>query len=316
MTRKKTIITAAATAAVAIISLALVVGSPVATGIRNIFNAPTLPATKAGFKDIRVGNDKIAKIYIGSTLYWEREVDIDIQTITAATCPTTRTRVRDARDGATYWVRKIGSLCWMETNLAYAGGGTNTYGDVTPAITENNSTSGVSYTSAIRSTPTGSNRTTGTTDPSTATSGTGQYGYLYNWCAAMNSQSAACQNSAATQPNQGVNGGTSSTLYNICPKNWRLPTGGSSGGEFKSLVASLGWTSGAPTPLFTNGLFMYSGRWGLGFSHQGFFGYYWSATTSPLNANNAYILTFTALSVYTDANENKDYGFAIRCVAP
>ncbi len=35
---------------------------------------------------------------------------------------------------------------------------------------------------------------------------------------------ACARNSAKTQPNQSVNGGTPSTLYNICPKGWKLPT--------------------------------------------------------------------------------------------
>jgi uncharacterized protein (TIGR02145 family) len=234
-----------------------------------------------------------------------------LQEITSATCPADRTRVRDARDGATYWVRKIGSLCWMETNLAYAGGGINIFGDVTPAIPMGSS---ATYTSPTYNVPTGSNRTTGTTDPSTSTTGTGQYGYLYNLCAAMNSQSTACQDSSATQPNQSVNGGTSSTLYNICPKNWRLPTGGS-GGEFQSLASSLGWTSGAPTPLFNNGLFMYSGHLGSGsFYNQGSGGYYWSSTID--GAAGAYSLTFTTTNVLPVNSSNKQSGLAVRCVAP
>jgi uncharacterized protein (TIGR02145 family) len=237
----------------------------------------------------------------------------DMQTITASTCPTTRTRVVDARDNATYWVRKIGSLCWMETNLAYAGGGDNTYGDATPAIPQGSTSAHYTYTAPYYYVPPGSNRTTGTTDPSTSTNGTGQYGYLYNWCAALNGQSAACQGSAATQPNQSVNGGTSSTQYNICPANWRLPTGNN--GEMLAMANANGWTSGAPTPLFTNGLYMFSGLWGNGsFYFQGSDGSYWSSTVG--SATSAYTLNFLSSNVYPANYSNKQGGSAVRCVAP
>ena len=246
----------------------------------------------------------------------------DIQTVTAANCPAERTRVKDARDGATYWVRKIPGtgaggtdLCWMETNLAYGGGGTNTYGDVTTAITENNTTSDVTYAVPTRSRPTGANRTTGTTNPSTSTTGTGQYGYLYNWCAAMNGQAAACQSSTATQPNQSVNGGTPTTLYNICPKNWRLPTGEPTTGEFTTLNTAInGGSTTSPYDLFTNGLYMYSGFRANVFGHQGSNGYYWSSTVS--NAANAYLIYFDTTSVGPATSILKYHGIAVRCVAP
>jgi uncharacterized protein (TIGR02145 family) len=245
-----------------------------------------------------------------------KDMPPDMQTITATNCPLTRTIAVDARDGATYWVRKVGSLCWMETNLAYAGGGTNTFGDVTPAITQGSTSNDYTYDSARYFVPTGSNRTTGTTDPSTSTSGTGQYGYLYNWCAAMNSQSAACQGAAATQPNQSVNGGTGSTLYNICPAGWRLPTGEATTGEFTTLNTAInsGSTS-SPSGLFTNGLYMYSGYWYNGsFASQGSSGYYWSSTVN-LTAS-ARSLYFSSASVSPANVNSKRYGFAVRCVAP
>ena len=54
-----------------------------------------------------------------------------MQTITTASCPTSRTLALDARDNRTYWVQKLSDgKCWMLTNLAYAGGGSNTYNDV------------------------------------------------------------------------------------------------------------------------------------------------------------------------------------------
>lgn len=53
-----------------------------------------------------------------------------IQNITSANCPASRTRAVDARDNHTYWVQKLADgKCWMLTNLAYAGGGANTFND-------------------------------------------------------------------------------------------------------------------------------------------------------------------------------------------
>ena len=58
-----------------------------------------------------------------------------IQTITKASCPITRTQVKDQRDNNSYYIQKLAdNNCWMLTNLAYAGGtangGSNAYNDV------------------------------------------------------------------------------------------------------------------------------------------------------------------------------------------
>ena len=128
--------------------------------------------------------------------------------------------------------------------------------------------------------------------------------------------SAACQNTAATQPNQSVNGGTAATQYNICPAGWRLPTPTSATtGDFYDLVTNLGWTSGGPAPLFTNGNFMYSGNWTNGaFNLVGSLGYYWSSTASTATTSRS--LGFSGTGVTPFTNYDKRAGFAVRCVAP
>jgi uncharacterized protein (TIGR02145 family) len=272
----------------------------------------------------------------------EAKTGDDIQTITAKNCPVNRTRVVDARDGKTYWVRKIANtngladisadgrqtangdpLCWMETNLAYAGGGTNTYGDTVTAIPEGTATD---YTTAYRYTPLNANPTSGTTDPVTTTNGaagvnnttanaTAQYGLLYNWCAAMNRQAVACQSAAATQPTQTIN--TRANQYNICPAGWRLPTGEPTTGEFARLNTAINdGVTNNPSGLFANGLYMYSGYWSNGdFGNQGSSSYYWSSTVgSTANAYALYIISTTGL--IPASASNKQAGFAARCVAP
>jgi uncharacterized protein (TIGR02145 family) len=248
-----------------------------------------------------------------------------MQNVTASNCPVERTLAVDARDNATYWIKKASNLCFMMTNLAYTGdtanGGSNQFGDATTAIT-NGTGSSATY-EARYYVPENANRTILPTEPSigatgglTANASTAkQYGYLYNWCAAMNGQTSACQ-SSTTQPDQNVNGGTSGTLYNICPKNWKLPTG--NGGEMATLNTALnGGSTSSPSGLFTDGFFMSSGDWYNGsFYSQGSDGYYWSSTVSS-NGTNAYYLSFGSTYVSTASNyASKQYGYAIRCVAP
>jgi len=227
-----------------------------------------------------------------------------IQTITATNCPTTRTRAVDARDNHTYWVQKLDDgKCWMLTNLAYAGGGTNTYND-TKTLQNGTSDTTTTYTEPKYYIPSGANPTTEPTNPSTSTTGTGQYGYLYNWCAAMGGQTPACQNAS----------GSGFTSASVCPSGWRLPTGGSTG-EFTALNTAV--NSGSTTTdagLRSSWLAQRSGYWNGGFVNQSASGYYWSS--SQASATNAFYLYFYSIYVNPANYYNKALGRAVRCVAP
>ena len=234
-----------------------------------------------------------------------------IQTITNANCPTTRTRAVDARDNHTYWVQQLGDgKCWMLTNLGYAGGGTNTYSD-TKTLT-NGTVGSAAYTVASYYIPTGSNVTTEPTAPSTSTNGTGQHGYLYNWCAAMGDQqsTSACLSASTPAPSASIS---------ICPAGWRLPVG--NGGEFTALnnAVNSGSTSGdagligSPWLAQRSGFWQRSAFWNSGFGSQGSSGYYWSS--SQYSATSAYRLFFDSSSVGLASSSNKSVGFAVRCVA-
>ena len=239
-----------------------------------------------------------------------------IQTANKSNCPISRTMAVDARDKKTYWIQKLADgNCWMLTNLAYAGGGTNTYGDVinqgtgapgNPRGTLSNGTndSTSTYTLAKYYIPLGANPTTEPTAPSTSTNGTGQYGYLYNWCAAMGGQNtAACANATTPAP---------IPTTNIYPDGWRLPTGGS-GGEFTALNNAInGGSTSSDVGLLSNGLFQRSGIWGGAFSEQTGRGLYWSSTTSV--ASDSYRFNFYSTYV-GPAGSGKYYSFAIRCIA-
>lgn len=231
-----------------------------------------------------------------------------IQTITSANCPATRTRAVDARDSHTYWVQKLADgKCWMLTNLAYAGGGTNTYGDV-KALT--NGTGGSStYTTPMYYVATGSNPTTEPTAPSASTDGGAtnpQYGYLYNWCAALGGQATtACIDVATPAANATVS---------VCPAGWRLPTGSSITGELTLLNNAVNsGSTNSDAGLRTNWLAQYGGTWNNGFSGLGSLAYYWSS--SLYSSTSAYDLYFYSFNISPANGLIKTYGAGVRCVA-
>lgn len=231
-----------------------------------------------------------------------------LQTVTTVNCPDSRTRAVDARDGRTYWIQKLSDgQCWMLTNLAYAGGGSNTYGDV-KSLT-NGTGSPTTYTVASYYVHSSANPTTEPTDPLTSTDGgvtNSQYGYLYNWCGAMGGQAtAACANATTPIPDANIS---------VCPAGWRLPTG--NGGDFGALNAAVnGGSTSSDSGLLSTWLGQYGGYWwSTGFAYQGSSGLYWSS--SQETAAYAYDLTFGS-SYVTPVGDStgKAYGFAVRCIA-
>lgn len=266
-------------------------------------NTFCLEATNSGGKVFYVTDSSAPK---------EGECPLDpaiaMQTVTSASCPSTRTMKVGARDNHTYWIQKMpDGKCWMLTNLAYAGGGTNTYGD-TKSITL--STSGTSYTEPRYYAHTNANPTTSPAPPSTSTDGgvtNPQYGYLYNWCAAMGVQTttSACANALTPAPSPSVS---------ICPANWRLPTGQATTGEFTLLNNAInGGLTNTDAGLRASWLAQLGGGWVGGFNTQGSNGYYWSATQS--SASGARYLSFGSSSVNPSNSGGKGYGFSVRCVA-
>lgn len=246
----------------------------------------------------------------------------NIQTITKATCPTELTQVKDARDNNSYYIKKLAdNQCWMLTNLAYAGGtsngGSNTYSDVvnqgsgvrgTNTIYGPDNAGTPTYTEARYYIPSGANPTIDPTPPSTSTDGgvtNPQFGYLYNWCAAMGGQdTAACSSTETPAP---------VPTTNICPAGWRLPTGGN-GRELVMLNTAINdGRIDTDAGLLTHGFFQYGRFWNQGFG--GRWGHYWSS--SQYFTTSVHVLFFGSSTVDAVSNKygNKSLGQAVRCIA-
>jgi len=244
---------------------------------------------------------------------------IYIQEINQLNCPVDRTMVTDARDYRTYWVQRMpDGRCWMQTNLAYAGGGDNAFGDVVNII---NDESASSYTSPNFMRPPAATgiplASAFPTMPNTSTSGIGQYGYLYNWCAAMGNQqgTSACMMAASPLPDPSIS---------ICPAGWRLPIGSGdaaagwfAGGELAMLNNAVnGGLNNTDEGLRTQWLGVYGGNtWGGGnFWGTGTSGAYWASTHTAGSTWEAHRLDFSAASVSISSSQRTD-GRAVRCIA-
>ena len=170
------------------------------------------------------------------------------------------------------------------------------------------------FHTATISRPPGANPTEYPQEPSIATDGgtasaSRQFGYMYNWCAAMGNQqgTAACLNTATPIHDPNVS---------ICPAGWRLPTGAANTGELALLNDAV--NAGSLTTdigLRTYWLGQRSGyrRGSTGeFASVGSWGAYWSSTSGNSSARD---LFFTTSRVSLTNSYSKQTGLAVRCLA-
>lgn len=239
---------------------------------------------------------------------------VNIQSVTKAACPEVRTVVTDSRDNKTYFIQKIADgNCWMLTNLSYSGGGENTHGDVRPLVNGTGDAT-LSYVEPRFYVHASANPTAFPAEPSTHSAGGGnavtgarQYGYLYNWCAAMGAQylTGACSVSPLPGPDKNAS---------ICPAGWRLPNGNIATEDFGKLNETINNNSSAHTGVYQSHLLMqYSGRWYSGsFGFQGSRAFFWSATHNGTSAALAIDVTSSQVG---SSSSTKTYGYAVRCIA-
>ena len=189
----------------------------------------------------------------------------------------------DTRDNNTYTVSKLAdSKCWMTQNLRI----------IDKTITQADSNVTSNYTI-----PASSISGFRTLDISNAY--VDNDGGLYTWhtaTAGTGTQSLSIQGQNATA--------------SICPKGWRLPTGGNSG-EFQTLYNnynSLSALRSNPANFTLSGFVYSSSRY-----YQGSLGYYWSSTVD--SSNYAYDLYLNTSGVNPANGSNKGDGFSVRCIA-
>jgi uncharacterized protein (TIGR02145 family) len=250
-----------------------------------------------------------------------------LQSVTAATCPSTPVIFRDIRDSGLYYAAKLDDgKCWMLDNLKYKPNG-GSAGALTPFVASQ-VWSGSLTADGTSDTTSPNLDSAKYTDPISAAycvSKTGlaptnltKCGLLYNFYTAT----------AGSAPQ------SESTIYStaassICPSGWRLPTGinapnPDTSSDFQNLDLTYGGRGEAThndTTVISK-LWLPSGAWtgvlsgvyGSTLDAQGYVALYWSSSID--SADRAYNLTISSTSVSPGtAQSTRHGGFAIRCVA-
>lgn len=213
----------------------------------------------------------------------------------------------DARDGEIYTVKKLADgKCWLAENLRLGGNNTITLHNTDTHISASSWTLPASGTENFDATNGYTNAlinadSKNTEQPAVDYSPKGKIGVLYNYCAA--SAGTYCHPRGS---------GTGNATQDICPKGWRMPTGGN-GGEYQTLYTAYSsnaasFQAALATPL--SGFFSYGSAGDRGTS-----GLFWSSTY--YNGNSMYGLSVHPSPYVTSPTDAGDslYGRAVRCVA-
>lgn len=234
------------------------------------------------------------------TEYFAIKPGDDMQSVSGYNCPSVRTAVRDARDNRSYWIQKLADgRCWMLTNLAYNGGGDNSYGD-----TMTFATSSTSFTQTSRSISSSSNPTVYPALPSTSVDGglTGaQYGYHYNWCATMGGQPAACNDTNSSQASLNMS-------RSVCPSGWRAPLVS----EYQGLLTTAGITDDSTGSSAIRNVWL--GQYGGLFAGNhtgGGTGWFWTSTNDAAQVAGDFRVTSSRAYL---ASDTKLLGKSVRCI--
>ena len=208
----------------------------------------------------------------------------------------------DTRDNEIYWIGKLkDDRCWLLDNLRL---GSNDYPiELTPQDTNieeawtlpRGITSGFgSYTMAQI------NAAYKNTTTTSYGLGSGKVGAYYNYCAASGGTYCYDENS-----------GIGNAEYDVCPANWKSPTGGTNG-EYISLF----WASNNDSAIFRNSLSTpLSGRYFQ--ATQAFlntYGYFWSSTYYGAGSMLDLVVSSSGVDYYRGFN-TREVGNSIRCIA-
>ena len=229
----------------------------------------------------------------------------------------------NAAQNGKYRVRKLADgNCWMTENMDLAMATSQTYHSYDTNVSANWSPSNATITSAgqTESTRTAdhSYRGNGSAGTTTATTFASTYaghsivsetqhiGTYYDWAAAI-----------ADRTDYTTAGDSVST--SICPKGWTLPKGNTDAKSFQTLANAYSLTN---SQAGSEGLrsyplsFVFSGNyyWGHGsLYYQSTGGHWWSSTVvSDTNSRSLYVYSS---ELRPQGNNNKLYGFGVRCVS-
>ena len=228
-----------------------------------------------------------------------------MQTLASSSCPSIPTAVQDSRDNSVYYVQKlIDGNCWMLENLRLTSG----------TLTSSDSNVVTNFT--LPASAADSNWVNAATTPlintdynlSTVTgfgAGRNYVGVYYNYAAA----------SVGTI----VSTGTDDDIYNVCPANWTLPSGGASG-QFQVLSEMLtgvnGSISGNNALVVRNVLsLLLAGFMNSDGAHSRYneHGHFWSTSRSGNSLiYNPYINGTRA--VHPQNDNSRGLGVSVRCI--
>ncbi len=240
----------------------------------------------------------------------------------------------DSRDGNIYHAARLADgNCWMLDNLALDPTDSTTAANMNASNTNatqeaiNNLLNGGSSTTgwsniAVANVTTNFNNNDSYIQPRinnaskdtlvtsygpASTSGQAKVGIYYNYCAA--SASTYCY--AINGQGVDVPDTLIDTSQDICPANWRMPTGGDSG-EYYALAQKYGSDASNTNSLQYNLSTPLSGYYGSLADDQGSYGVWWSSTYG--NSLNMYYLYVSPTSVYPGYSYNRYDGQSVRCL--
>lgn len=244
----------------------------------------------------------------------------------------------DSRDNTTYMVGRLkDGNCWMLDNLALDPTDVTTAANMDASNTNataeaiTNLLNGGSSTTGWSSVAV-ENKTSGwgdTTSPNNAyeypyinnvskntlvtsygpasTNGQAKVGIYYNYCTASAGTYCYARYSGVDVP-----GTITDAPQDICPANWRMPTGGSAG-EYLTLALKYGSTATETNSLQYNLSTPLSGSYyGSSANSQGSSGYWWSSTYS--SSSYMYFLDVHSTTVGPNDSFYRYYGRSMRCL--
>ena len=188
----------------------------------------------------------------------------------------------DTRDNNTYTVSKLADgKCWMTQNLRI----------INKTITPTDSDVTSNYTIPASS-------INGFSSNDTSNAYVDSDDGFYTWYTATAGTGTESMSSG-------------NTPVSICPKGWKLPTGGNSNNEFQTLYDnynSFFALKSNPVNFTLSGYVTYNSR-----SDQGLYGYYWSSTV--YSSGNAEGLVLFDSRVDVGGANGKYFGSPVRCIA-